>query len=74
MGSHFRRDPCLVEWLLWLGGGGCRDADRVALALNPKIMNTRSRSGLIALAGQTFHSFLVVMVLALIAQIPDDSR
>ena len=46
----------------------------VALALNPKIMNTRSRSGIIALAGQTFHSFLVVMVLALIAQIPDDSR
>jgi hypothetical protein len=46
----------------------------VGLALNPKIMNNRNLTGLNALSGQTFHSFLVVLVLALIAQIPDDSR
>jgi hypothetical protein len=46
----------------------------VGLALNPKIMNNRALPGLNALSGQTFHSFLVVLVLALIAQIPDDSR
>lgn len=46
----------------------------VALALNPKIMNNRNLTGLNAMAGQTFHSFLVVLMLALLAQIPDDSR
>jgi hypothetical protein len=46
----------------------------VALALNPKSMDKQGRTGLTALAGKPFHSCLVVLILALIAQIPDDSR
>src|SRR5690349_5877924 len=44
----------------------------VALALRPQIMANVGPAGLHVWSGQTFHSFLVVLVLALIALIPDD--
>ena len=37
-------------------------------------MNNRDLAGLNAWSGQTFHSFLVILILSLIAQIPNDSR
>lgn len=46
----------------------------VALGLNPAIMADDSPAGLRVWAGQTFHNFLVVLVLALIALIPGDNR
>ncbi len=46
----------------------------VALALNPKLIVDTKRTGLRIWAAQTFHSFLVVLVIALIALIPDESR
>jgi hypothetical protein len=44
----------------------------VALALRPRIMADAGPAGLRVWSGQTFHSFLVVLVLGLIALIPDD--
>jgi hypothetical protein len=43
----------------------------VGLALNPSIMADRSPAGLRTWAGQTFHSFLMVLTIALVALIPD---
>jgi modulator of FtsH protease len=43
----------------------------VALALNPAVMADHGPAGLRTWAGQTFNSFLMVMVFALIALIPD---
>ena len=42
----------------------------VALALNPAIMDDDGPSGLRVWAGQTFHSFLMVLTLSMIAVIP----
>lgn len=42
----------------------------VALALNPRIMTEQGPAGLRKLAGQTFHSFLMVLLLAMIAVLP----
>ena len=46
----------------------------VALALRPEVMADSGPSGLRVWSGQTFHNFLVVLVVGLIALIPDDSR
>src|ERR671917_399155 len=43
----------------------------VALALNPAVMTDDGPAGLRTWAGQTFHSFLMVLVVALILLIPD---
>jgi hypothetical protein len=43
----------------------------VALALNPAVMADDGPAGLRTWAGQTFHSFLMVLVFALIVLIPD---
>ena len=43
----------------------------VALALNPAVMADRGPAGLRTWAGQTFHSFLMVLVFALVILIPD---
>ncbi|MGI9253155.1 MAG: hypothetical protein ACR2J8_05380 [Thermomicrobiales bacterium] len=42
----------------------------VGLALNPAIMADRSPAGLRTWAGQTFHSFLMVLTIGLLALIP----
>jgi hypothetical protein len=46
----------------------------VALGLNPAIMADDSPAGLRVWAGQTFHNFLVLLVLGLIGLVPDDRR
>ena len=43
----------------------------VALALNPAIMADDSPAGLRTWAGHTFHSFLLVLAIALVVLIPD---
>ena len=43
----------------------------VALALNPAVMADEGPAGLRTWAGQTFHSFLMVLVIALVVLIPD---
>ena len=43
----------------------------VSLALNPAIMADDGPAGLRTWAGQTFHSFLMVLVFALVVLIPD---
>jgi hypothetical protein len=43
----------------------------VAFALNPAIMADDSPAGLRIWAAQTFHNFLMVLVIALVALIPD---
>ena len=43
----------------------------VALALNPAVMADDGPTGLRTWAGQTFHSFLMVLVFALVVLIPD---
>ena len=43
----------------------------VALALNPAVMADDGPAGLRTWAGQTFHSFLMVLVIALVVLIPD---
>ena len=43
----------------------------VALALNPAVMADDGPAGLRTWAGQTFHNFLMVLAVALIALIPD---
>ncbi len=45
----------------------------VALGLNPQIMALGAPSGLRVLAAQTFHTFLVMLIIALMALIPDTS-
>jgi hypothetical protein len=45
----------------------------VALALNPAIMADDGPAGLRAWTGQTFHSFLTLLILALVVLIPDPS-
>lgn len=45
----------------------------VALSLNPRIMMVRGPSGLRILAAQTFRRFLMILVIALVALIPDSS-
>jgi hypothetical protein len=45
----------------------------VALGLNPRIMGDAGPAGMRTLAGMTFHSFLIVLVIALIALIPGES-
>ena len=43
----------------------------VSLALNPAVMADDGPAGLRTWAGQTFHSFLMVLVFALVVLIPD---
>jgi uncharacterized membrane protein len=43
----------------------------VALALNPAVMADDSPAGLRTWAGHTFHSFLLVLVIALVVLIPE---
>ena len=43
----------------------------VALALNPAVMADDGPAGLRTWAGQTFHSFLMVLVIALVILIPE---
>jgi hypothetical protein len=45
----------------------------VGLGLNPRILAAAGPVGMRVLAAQTFHNFLVVLVIALIALIPDDT-
>jgi hypothetical protein len=45
----------------------------VGLGLNPRIITVGGPSGMRVLAAQTFHNFLVVLVIALIALVPDDT-
>lgn len=42
----------------------------VGLGLNPRIIARRGPSGMRVLAAQTFHSFVFVLVLAMVAQMP----
>jgi hypothetical protein len=46
----------------------------VALGLNPRIMADDGPAGMRLWSALTFHSFLIVLVVALIALIPGDSR
>ena len=43
----------------------------VALAFNPAVMADDGPAGLRTWAGHTFHSFLLVLVIALVVLIPD---
>jgi hypothetical protein len=43
----------------------------VSLALNPAVMADDGPAGLRTWAGQTFHNFLIVLVVALVVLIPD---
>jgi hypothetical protein len=45
----------------------------VALALKPSMMTATGSTGLRVWAGQTFHSFFVVLVVSLVALVPADS-
>ena len=45
----------------------------VGLSLNPRIMATDEHTGLRVLAAQTFHNFIILLVIALVALIPDES-
>src|SRR4051794_39379263 len=45
----------------------------VSLALKPTMMTAAGPTGLRVWAGQTFHSFFVVLVVSLVALIPGDS-
>lgn len=45
----------------------------VALGLNPAIMADESPAGLRVLAGQTFHSFLVLLMIGIVGLVPDES-
>jgi len=45
----------------------------VALGLNPAIMADESPAGMRVLAGQTFHSFLVLLVIGVVGLVPDDA-
>lgn len=46
----------------------------VAVSINPRITNNRTRAGLNAWTGQTFQSFSAVLMLSLFAQIPDGAQ
>ncbi len=43
----------------------------VAVGLNPSIMADESPAGLRILAGQTFHSFLVLLIVGIVGLVPD---
>ena len=45
----------------------------VGLGLNPGVMVAGSPTGLRVLAGQTFHNFLIILVIAVVALIPEPS-
>lgn len=45
----------------------------VALGLNPAIMADDSPAGLRVLSGQTFHSFLVLLIISIVGLVPDSS-
>lgn len=45
----------------------------VGLGLNPRIIAADGPTGMRILAAQTFHNFLVLLVISLIALIPDDT-
>jgi hypothetical protein len=45
----------------------------VSLALNPLVMGDRRPAGLRTWAGQTFHNFLMVLTVALVALIPEQT-
>src|SRR5215213_9103048 len=45
----------------------------VGLGLNPRIMAPNGPSDMRVLAAQTFHHFLVLLVIALIALVPDET-
>ncbi len=45
----------------------------VGLGLNPRIMAPNGPPGMRVLAAQTFHHFLVLLVIALIALVPDET-
>ena len=45
----------------------------VGLGLNPRIMAPNGPPGMRVLAAQTFHNFLVLLVIALIALVPDET-
>ena len=45
----------------------------VALALNPLVMGDQTPAGLRTWAGQTFHNFLMILTVALIALIPEQT-
>jgi hypothetical protein len=45
----------------------------VGLGLNPRIIAKNGPAGMRVLAGQTFHNFLILLVIALVILIPDDS-
>ncbi|MCC6314871.1 MAG: hypothetical protein IT337_12755 [Thermomicrobiales bacterium] len=46
----------------------------VSLALRPHVMGNHGPKGMRTIAGQTFHSFLMVLTIALIALVPDTSE
>jgi hypothetical protein len=45
----------------------------VGLGLNPRIIAKNGPTGMRVLAAQTFHNFLILLVIALMALVPDDS-
>jgi hypothetical protein len=45
----------------------------VGLGLNPRIITAGGPSGMRVLAAQTFHNFLVLLVIALVALVPDST-
>lgn len=45
----------------------------VALGLNPAIMADEGPAGLRVLAGQTFHSFVVLLIIGIVGLVPDNS-
>ena len=45
----------------------------VGLGLNPRIIGAGGPAGMRVLAAETFHNFLVVLVIALMALVPDDT-
>jgi Na+/melibiose symporter-like transporter len=45
----------------------------VSLGLNPGIVSKQGPAGIRVLAAQTFHNFVIVLVIALVALIPDDT-
>lgn len=45
----------------------------VGLGLNPRIIAKDGPAGMRVLSGQTFHNFLILLVISLVILIPDDS-
>ena len=70
------RFAALTEWHTFFGAVAGVAATLigllfVALALNPRVMADASPAGLRTWAGQTFHDFLTVLIVALLVLIPD---